>query len=236
MPHLAQLLEYMPNIFNHQHRLFAYMIYIWLKKDSHLHDFIWRITRSGDRAALGLDPTATLKSLIVQATKADYPVYKLVVTPAGHYSDTMPYCDTDQPASNLEEPRQFLVGAPMSTSNDITGRATKTHLAQDVKTGRLVIVKTSWRPLVPGRTRPEHSVYLHLRDLEDENISGAFQPWCAVAMWAARSLKRPSFRTIFGRPIRTVVIGCRLHDFNELSVVMANAIMRPDRSFIGISA
>ncbi|KAH9929522.1 uncharacterized protein BXZ73DRAFT_102052 [Epithele typhae] len=286
MPHLAQLLEYMLNIFNYQHRLFAYMIYIvhdvarilyfdrvgvlvtrpfqWLNKDSHLHDFIWRIARSGDLAALGLDPTATfasdddekqfrdlatgatasLKSLIVQATKADYPVYKLVVTPAGHCSDTMPYCDTDQPASNLEDPRQFLVGAPMSTSNDITGRATKTHLAQDVKTGRLVIVKTSWRPLVPGRTRPEHSVYLHLHGLEDENISSGI-PTLVCGGDVGGSLAQ---KTIVQDYLRTAhsdggdwVPAPRVHyrivleevllpltdftSFNELSVVMANTIM-----------
>ncbi|KAI0701156.1 hypothetical protein C8T65DRAFT_558590, partial [Cerioporus squamosus] len=77
---LAQFAEYVLNVFNHQHRLFCYAIYIcgrmarlccfdrggavvskdfnWTTTDSPLHDFLWKVAHMKDEQ-LGYDPTAT---------------------------------------------------------------------------------------------------------------------------------------------------------------------------------
>ncbi|EJF58110.1 hypothetical protein DICSQDRAFT_139753 [Dichomitus squalens LYAD-421 SS1] len=62
--------------------------------------------------------------------------------------------------------RKFIVGRPHFSADALVGRCTKGFMAFDVTDKNNWVpcfVKDSWRPYVPGRTRPEHLVYERLR-------------------------------------------------------------------------
>nr|VWO97054.1 2-octaprenylphenol hydroxylase (EC (2-polyprenylphenol 6-hydroxylase) [Ganoderma boninense] len=64
--------------------------------------------------------------------------------------------------------RSFLVGRPHFAAGELVGRCTRGYFAYDVTDAdrtkwRVCFLKDSWRPVVPGRTRPEHLVYQRLR-------------------------------------------------------------------------
>ncbi|KAI0780330.1 hypothetical protein C8Q74DRAFT_758453 [Fomes fomentarius] len=82
---LAQVTDYVTNVFIHQHRTFCYFIYIlrnmcrllyfdrsgafvstpfdWTTKETpYLHDFVWKIARIKVKAELGYDPSASFAS------------------------------------------------------------------------------------------------------------------------------------------------------------------------------
>ncbi|KAI1791533.1 hypothetical protein LXA43DRAFT_889104 [Ganoderma leucocontextum] len=64
--------------------------------------------------------------------------------------------------------RQFLVGRPHFAADGLVGRCTRGYFAYDItdddsSNWRVCFLKDSWRPLVPGHTRPEHLVYQRLR-------------------------------------------------------------------------
>ena len=125
------------------------------------------------------------------ATTDGWPVYKLDVTPGDPTKDewfsdmTFPppegfnSSSTDlspQPSSSdpLQTPsprsvvRYFLVGKPRFAAKELVGRCTRGYFAYDVTDAnkdnwRVCFLKDSWRPVIPGRTRPEHLVYQRLR-------------------------------------------------------------------------
>ncbi|KAI1791904.1 hypothetical protein LXA43DRAFT_1009763 [Ganoderma leucocontextum] len=93
------------------------------------------------------------------------PIYRLTVTS----SDPSP--DEAFPDSKLNPPpvggqrtseRTFLVGRPHFVADSLIGRCTRGYIAFDLVTEQFCFLKDSWRPLVPGRTRPEHLVYERL--------------------------------------------------------------------------
>ncbi|EJF58100.1 hypothetical protein DICSQDRAFT_173329 [Dichomitus squalens LYAD-421 SS1] len=62
--------------------------------------------------------------------------------------------------------RKFIVGRPHFSADALVGRCTKGFMAFDVTNRKKWVpcfVKDSWRPYVPGRTRPEHLVYERLQ-------------------------------------------------------------------------
>ncbi|TBU22446.1 hypothetical protein BD311DRAFT_676064 [Dichomitus squalens] len=62
--------------------------------------------------------------------------------------------------------RKFIVGRPHFSADALVGRCTKGFMAFDVTDKNNWVpcfVKDSWRPYVPGRTRPEHLVYERLQ-------------------------------------------------------------------------
>ena len=62
--------------------------------------------------------------------------------------------------------RRFIVGRPHFSADALVGRCTKGYMAFDVTNPRKWVpcfLKDSWRPCVPGRTRPEHLVYERLK-------------------------------------------------------------------------
>ncbi|RPD57227.1 hypothetical protein L226DRAFT_561480 [Lentinus tigrinus ALCF2SS1-7] len=88
-----------------------------------------------------------------------------------------------EPSSTPTEPapvqhRYFLVGRPHVAAESLVGRCTRGFIAFQVtstaEAGTFCFLKDYWRPLVPGKTRPEHLVYERLRerlDPEDASIS-----------------------------------------------------------------
>ena len=187
---LGQLAEYMTHIFRCQHRMFAYAIYVFrgkarllyfdrtgaavsswcaFEKDSYLQEFVYRLLKANDTER-GHDPTATLVSLdsqdsqafrdsiydlpessmlrkwIVDSTKSNCPIYKLETPSVAQHGTS----------------RYFLVGRPCFSGDALVGRCTRGYIAFDPVDKTHCFLKDSWRPLVEGRTRPEHEVYERL--------------------------------------------------------------------------
>ncbi|KAM5541438.1 hypothetical protein V8D89_004992 [Ganoderma adspersum] len=88
-------------------------------------------------------------------------------------SDEIPIYDSLAPSTPSTLPstssasvsgeREFLVSHPHFTAGSLIGRCTRGYVAFDLKTETFCFLKDSWRPLVPGRSRPEHLVYERLR-------------------------------------------------------------------------
>ena len=142
--------------------------------------FLYRLSRN--RASMGHDPTATraneadaelFRKLhtryhaasavgrgLRDAATEGWPVYKLCIE--GRFSPTgsaavLP----NNPVSRQE----FLIGKPTSTSRSLCGRGTKTFVAYDIATKKVVVIKDSWRPNSTNY-RSEYDTYLLLNNAE----------------------------------------------------------------------
>ena len=147
--------------------------------------FLYRLSRSRD--AIGHDPTATpaseedatlFRSLHTQydsqstvarslkdAAMDGWPVYKLFFK--------CPFSPSEDKAVRRNAPvsqREFLIGKPMSVSRSLSGRGTKAHVAYDVATKKVVVIKDSWRPN-SRNIRSEYDTYLLLNDIDAEETT-----------------------------------------------------------------
>ena len=136
--------------------------------------------------------------------------------------------------------RYFLVGRPHFAADGLIGRCTRGYLAYDVTDAdennwRVCFLKDSWRPVVPGRTRPEHLVYQRLRFCGVERgIATLICGGDVGGHWAQRT-KVQEFLPEEDQPVlrvhyRLVIeeIGIPLKDFDsfpELSATFVDAIM-----------
>ena len=113
----------------------------------------------------------------------EIPIYKLTVTSSDSpidetFPDSPPTPSAPPPlttpsasGASASEERRFLVGRPHFAAGSLTGRCTRGYIALDLETETFCFLKDSWRPLVPGRSRPEHLVYERLRDRDVSNIA-----------------------------------------------------------------
>ncbi|KAM5541449.1 hypothetical protein V8D89_005003 [Ganoderma adspersum] len=152
---------------------------------------------------------------------------------------------SEPPATASDNPlklgsRYFLVGRPHFAADGLVGRCTRGYLAYDItdadeKNWRTCFLKDSWRPVVPGRTRPEHLVYQRLRFCGvDRGIATLICGGDVGGHWAQRT-KVQDFLPEENRPVlrvhyRLVIeeIGIRLEDFTsfpELSAIFVDVII-----------
>ncbi|PIL24567.1 hypothetical protein GSI_12451 [Ganoderma sinense ZZ0214-1] len=100
------------------------------------------------------------------------PVYKLTVTSsAPSPEDVFPDSEPKPPTTDGSPVQEFLVCRPHFVADSLVGRCTRGYMAWDVFEGRFCFLKDSWRPLVPGRARPEHLVYERLHSRGVRNIA-----------------------------------------------------------------
>ncbi|KAI1786023.1 hypothetical protein LXA43DRAFT_1076771 [Ganoderma leucocontextum] len=135
--------------------------------------------------------------------------------------------------------RHFLVGRPHFAADGLVGRCTRGYFAYDItdtdkKNWRVCFLKDSWRPVVPGHTRPEHLVYQRLRFCGVNRGIGTLICGGDVGdHWAQRTRvqehlpekNRPVLRVHYRLVIEE--IGIPLEDFNsfpELSAIFVDAI------------
>ncbi|KAM5541456.1 hypothetical protein V8D89_005010 [Ganoderma adspersum] len=151
---------------------------------------------------------------------------------------------SEPPATASDNPlklgsRYFLVGRPHFAADGLVGRCTRGYLAYDITDAdennwRVCFLKDSWRPVVPGRTRPEHLVYQRLRfSGVDRGIATLICGGDVGGHWAQRT-KVQDFLPEENRPVlrvhyRLVIeeIGIPLKDFDsfpELSAIFVDAI------------
>ncbi|PIL24557.1 hypothetical protein GSI_12441 [Ganoderma sinense ZZ0214-1] len=153
-------------------------------------------------------------------------------------SDPLP---TPPPTTSAPSARKFLVGRPHFASDALIGRCTTGYYAYDVtdddeKNWHVCFLKDSWRPVVPGRTRPEHLLYERFRRHGITPAHGIGTLICGSDVgghWAQKtrvqkhlpSGNRPALRVHY----RIVIdeIGVRLEDFrnfSELSAMFSDAM------------
>ena len=114
----------------------------------------------------------------------EIPIFRLTVTSSDPPTDEVfpePEPPTAPPAPSSPPPpasgtsvsgeREFLVGRPHFAAGSLIGRCTRGYIALDLKTETFCFLKDSWRPLVPGRSRPEYLVYERLRNLQVPRIA-----------------------------------------------------------------
>ena len=94
------------------------------------------------------------------------PIYPLTVTSSAPSPDDM-FPDSELTSAVTDVTtieHTFLVGRPHFLADSLIGRCTRGYIAWDISEQRFCFLKDSWRPLVPGRARPEHLVYERLRN------------------------------------------------------------------------
>ncbi|PIL30437.1 hypothetical protein GSI_07624 [Ganoderma sinense ZZ0214-1] len=155
-----------------------------------------RFVREAKNTALAAHIRAGLK----KAAASDCPLYELTVEdvpPSPHeWFPDEPFPErsspspspTDSESASSGDPtsespatsptptiHRFIVGRPHFSSDNIIGRCTKGFMAFDVTDPEKWVpcfLKDSWRPYVPGRTRPEHLVYERLKRMNVEKGDG----------------------------------------------------------------
>ncbi|PIL24573.1 hypothetical protein GSI_12457 [Ganoderma sinense ZZ0214-1] len=122
-----------------------------------------------------------------KATKAkaevpldEIPIFKLTVTSSDPSPDeafpnsptpSVPSTTASTGDGDATPERDFLVGRPYFAAGSLTGRCTRGYIAFDVEEKTFCFLKDSWRPLFPGRSRPEHLVYERLRSHKVSDIA-----------------------------------------------------------------
>ncbi|PIL24562.1 hypothetical protein GSI_12446 [Ganoderma sinense ZZ0214-1] len=159
-------------------------------------------------------------------------------------SDPLPSSSNDDPPQS--DARHFLVGRPHFAADGLVGRCTRGYLAYDItdtdeKNWRACFLKDSWRPVVPGRTRPEHVVYQRLRYFGAESGIGTLICGGDVGGHWAQQTRVQDYLPEENRPVprvhyRLVIeeIGIRLEDFDsfpELSAIFVDAIQAHHRAW-----
>ena len=156
---------------------------------------------------------------------------------------------SDLPATASDSPlrsgsRYFLVGRPHFAADGLVGRCTRGYLAYDVtdadeRNWRVCFLKDSWRPIVPGCTRPEHLVYQRLHFCGVDKGIGTLICGGDVGGHRAQRTQVQEFLPEENRPVlrvhyRLVIeeIGVRLEDFAtfpELSAIFVDVIIGKHR-------
>ena len=209
--------------------------------------FLYRISRNP--ASMGHDPTATraneadaelFRNLhtryhatsavgcsLRDAVTEGWPLHKLCIE--GRFS---PNGSTAVLPNDPVSRREFLIGKPTSTSRSLCGRGTKTFVAYDIATKKVVVIKDSWRPNSTNY-RSEYDTYLLLNNAEipagnpfliPTLLGGGDVIWNSTAQETRPSRSNPDHprvtRTHFRLVLKEV---CRpLEDFtNSLELVTA---------------
>ncbi|KAI1781713.1 hypothetical protein LXA43DRAFT_1159140 [Ganoderma leucocontextum] len=261
----GQMVDYVVELCNRQHRLFVFMIlfvnetarllrfdrtgasmtiaFDYTQRPEIFGKFFHRLSRQG-RAARGHDPTtvpaneantALFRKLhtrynpesavargLEDAAMDGWPVSKLTIE--GPFSPDQNAVLPNAPVSR----REFLIGKPMSASRSLSGRGTKAHVAYDVTTKKVVVIKDSWRPN-STKIRAEYDTYLILNGSErpigqpfliPTLLGGGDVIWKDVAQETQTSNPDLLTRTHFRLVLKEV---CRpLDDFtNSLELVTA---------------
>ncbi|KAI1791921.1 hypothetical protein LXA43DRAFT_384908 [Ganoderma leucocontextum] len=126
-------------------------------------------TDAGDSGKAKSDKPAKAKP---EVPLDEIPVYKLTVTSSDPSPDEAfpespgsPPPTTSAPSgADATGERTFLVGRPHFAAESLIGRCTRGYIAFDLQDKIFCFLKDSWRPLVSGRSRPEHLVYERLRN------------------------------------------------------------------------
>ncbi len=164
------------------------------------------------------------------------PIYKLTVTssdpsPDDIFPDSEPHPPPADGPNTSE--RQFLVCRPHFVADSVIGRCTRGFIAWDVTEKRFCFLKDSWRPVAPGRARPEHLVYerLHSRGVAHiatlvcgGDVGGPRAQWTRTHDCFPES-KRPVPRVHYR--IVTKEIGIRVTEFanfGELNLVFSHVL------------
>ncbi|KAM5541461.1 hypothetical protein V8D89_005015 [Ganoderma adspersum] len=136
-------------------------------------------------------------------------------------------------------PRRFIVGRPHFSADALVGRCTKGYMAFDVTNPKKWVpcfLKDSWRPCVPGRTRPEHLVYERLKRKGVKSTDGIATFICGGDVGGTRAQRTRVQDDLpeKNRPVRRVHyrlviedIGLPLSKFNnfgELSGIFVDAL------------
>ncbi|PIL30413.1 hypothetical protein GSI_07600 [Ganoderma sinense ZZ0214-1] len=154
-------------------------------------------------------------------------------------SELSPSGDPLQSQSPQPEARFFLVGRPYFATDELFGRCTRGYFAYDItdadsESWCVCFLKDSWRPVIPGRTRPEHLVYQRLRFYGiDRGIGTLICGGDVGGRWAQQTRiqdylpkeSRPSLRVHYRLVIKE--IGIPLEDFDsfpELSAIFVDVI------------
>ncbi|PIL30438.1 hypothetical protein GSI_07625 [Ganoderma sinense ZZ0214-1] len=110
----------------------------------------------------------------------EIPIFKLTVTSSDPLPDeafpdspapSVPSTAASTTDTSAPREREFLVGRPHFAAGSLIGRCTRGYIALDIETQTFCFLKDSWRPLVPGRSRPEHLVYERLRSHQIRRIA-----------------------------------------------------------------
>lgn len=153
------------------------------EKDLHLQRFVYGLAISSD-AERGHDISATLVSpdsqdakqfrafaddarqhkllrqWVAASIERECPIYKLKVVSDFKTAAREP--SSARLSSGYRTHHEFLVGRPHFSSDALFGRCTRGYIAFEPARDAICFLKDSWRPAVPGRTRPEHEVYERL--------------------------------------------------------------------------
>ncbi|TBU24408.1 hypothetical protein BD311DRAFT_791025 [Dichomitus squalens] len=135
--------------------------------------------------------------------------------------------------------RKFIVGRPHFSADALVGRCTKGFMAFDVTDKNHWVpcfVKDSWRPYVPGRTRPEHLVYERLQRKgvkPEDGIAtlicggdvGGSNAQCTQVQKDLLSANRPVPRRHYRVAIAEICLPVsEFETFGELSGIFADAL------------
>ncbi|KAI1786024.1 hypothetical protein LXA43DRAFT_1185430 [Ganoderma leucocontextum] len=144
-----------------------------------VQQYVWKAfgcwaTQPAEATATNLGQSATAET---EPRLGEFPIYRLTVTSSDSSPDegftdapsSPPSSGTSSSGAKAETERAFLVGRPHYADGSLTGRCTQGHIAFDLQEERFCFLKDSWRPLIPGRTRPEHWAY---ERLQQHNIPG----------------------------------------------------------------
>ncbi|KAI1782488.1 hypothetical protein LXA43DRAFT_1187614 [Ganoderma leucocontextum] len=144
-----------------------------------VQQYVWkafgcRATQPAEATATNPGQSATAET---EPRLGEFPIYRLTVTSSDSSPDegftdapsSPPSSGTSSSGAKAETERAFLVGRPHYADGSLTGRCTQGHIAFDLQEERFCFLKDSWRPLIPGRTRPEHWAY---ERLQQHNIPG----------------------------------------------------------------
>ncbi|KAI1791897.1 hypothetical protein LXA43DRAFT_888372 [Ganoderma leucocontextum] len=162
-------------------------------------------------------------------------------TPVSRPSSLDPLPGSSSSTASVPLVRRFLVGRPHFVADALVGRCTTGYYAYDVtdadeKRWRVCFLKDSWRPVVPGRTRPEHLLYERFGRHGVTAAHGIGTLICGGDVgghWAQRTrvqehlpqANRPVLRVHYRIAIEE--IGVRLEDFRsfpELSGIFSDAM------------
>lgn len=131
-----------------------------------------RFTAMATKASVHSD----VQKYVRQAIADSAPLYKLRVTTCPPSKDEwFPDEPLPGPSPNgrgdvgnaRKQEYDFIVGRPHFVAESLIGRCTRGYVALRLdpvseENDKLCFLKDSWRPYVPGRTRPEHLVYQRL--------------------------------------------------------------------------
>ncbi|KAI1783006.1 hypothetical protein LXA43DRAFT_1135917 [Ganoderma leucocontextum] len=172
----------------------------------------------------------------------DFAIYRLTVPssdppPDEVFTDAPPpqRGPSTSPSPSRAKPveRAFLVGCPHVVVESRIGRM-RGYIAFDLQEESFCFLKDSWRPLVPGQTRPEHWVYERLRQ---HNVPGIATLVCGgdvggpgAQITAVQDLMPPDKQRVPHVHYRIVIkeIGVPLTEFMSFTELASNVAQALD--------